>query len=100
MQVAEVLSDLTSLRACGHKEALVLVNVHKQQEPGTAGVPQVEPTQEPDCGAQNPDLQRAKDLIDLHYGVKVKHVQDHGATVDEDLRRSREDVNRVLAELR
>ncbi|KAL1999615.1 hypothetical protein VTN02DRAFT_4272 [Thermoascus thermophilus] len=88
MQVAEVLSDLTSLRACGHKEALALVSVHKPPEPGPAGA------------AQSPDLQRARDLIDLHYGVKVKHVQHHGAAVDEDLRRAREDVNRVLAELR
>ncbi|KAL2219347.1 hypothetical protein M432DRAFT_347157 [Thermoascus aurantiacus ATCC 26904] len=99
MRVAEILSDLTSLRACGHTEALALVNVHKNLPPE---ISQIEPAREPSVppsDAQNPDLQRAKDLVELHYGVKVKHMRNHGAAVDEDLRRAREDVNRVLAEL-
>lgn len=49
--------------------------------------------------AQSPDLQRAKDLIDLHYNVKMKHVRGQPGTVDEDLKRAREDVRRVLREL-
>ncbi|KAI9835178.1 MAG: hypothetical protein M1819_002548 [Sarea resinae] len=35
MQLAEILSDLTSLRVCGHDEALALVNAHKTLSPST-----------------------------------------------------------------
>ena len=41
------------------------------------------------------DMQRAKDLIDLHYNVKMKHVEGH----DGDLRQARKDVDRVLQRL-
>lgn len=48
------------------------------------------------------ELLRAKELVDLHYGVKVKHMSrgpELEPAVDEGLRRAREDVNRVLREV-
>ncbi|KAI7973874.1 hypothetical protein EIK77_001073 [Talaromyces pinophilus] len=120
MQVAEILSDLTSLRACvshihsyfktprhrlvpvtnsiikGHNEALALVNVHK---PTDASAATADGTQQSD---QHAELSRAQELVDLHYGVKVKHMgsaPNFEPVVDAGLRRAREDVNRVLREL-
>jgi hypothetical protein len=49
-----------------------------------------------DAGTTDPDLQRAKDLLELHYGVKVKY-QEEG--LDGELQRAREDVERVSREL-
>lgn len=40
----------------------------------------------------DPDLQRAMDLVDLHYGVKEKH--KHG--IDLSLQKARQDVRRVM----
>lgn len=45
---------------------------------------------------QNDDLRRAKELVDLHYEMKTKYAL---GTVDEELTRAREEVNRVLREL-
>ncbi|KAL1869484.1 hypothetical protein Plec18167_007782 [Paecilomyces lecythidis] len=91
MQVAEILSDLTSLRACNHNEAIALVTVHRDGDNAESSKAEEN---------QNPDLQRAKDLIDLHYNVKMKHMRgQQPGTVDEGLRKARDDVNRVLREL-
>ncbi len=47
-------------------------------------------------GAHNdPDMQRATDLVELHYGVKMNHMQGEGA----DLKQARIDVDRVLKTL-
>ena len=43
----------------------------------------------------DPDLQRALDLVDLHYGMKEKHVQGS----DMGLQAAREEVNKVLRDL-
>ena len=40
----------------------------------------------------DPDLQRAMDLVDLHYGVKEKHKQ--GSNME--LQKARQDVRRVM----
>lgn len=48
------------------------------------------------------ELSRAKELVDLHYGVKMKHVgspPDFQPVVDEELRQAREDVRRAMKEL-
>ncbi|KAJ9400603.1 hypothetical protein DTO282F9_2488 [Paecilomyces variotii] len=93
MQIAEILSDLTSLRACGHNEAIALVTVHKNIDNAESSRAKSEEN-------QNPDLQRAKDLIDLHYNVKMKHMRgQQPGMVDEGLRKARDDVSRVLWEL-
>lgn len=43
------------------------------------------------------DLQRAKELVDLHRELKTRHVD---GVVDEGLARARADVGRVWGELR
>ncbi|KAI1920626.1 hypothetical protein LOZ58_004566 [Ophidiomyces ophidiicola] len=99
MKVAEILSDLTSLRACGHEEALALVNVHKSKTNTKSDNLQsdAEAGNEP---TRNLDLQRAEDLIELHGRVKLRHQQyAGGGLVDKDLRLAREEVVRVLREL-
>ncbi|KAL1963381.1 hypothetical protein VTN77DRAFT_8397 [Rasamsonia byssochlamydoides] len=99
MQVAEILSDLTSLRACGHAEALALVSVNQALKLGTETGQDAAAAGVQDSG--NAELERAKELVELHYGVKVKHMKGPGAepTIDEGLRRARDDINRVLREL-
>jgi uncharacterized protein YggE len=81
----------------GYVEALALVNVNQAVKTGgdqgiTAAAVKV---------SGNGQLERAKELVELHYGVKVKHMKSPGAdpTIDEDLRRARDEVNRVLREL-
>ena len=44
---------------------------------------------------EDADMQRATDLVDLHYGVKVKHMQGE----DAGLRQARRDVEMVLEKL-
>ncbi|KAB8204475.1 hypothetical protein BDV34DRAFT_197553 [Aspergillus parasiticus] len=96
MQVAEILSDLTSLRVCDYNDALTLVTVHERApaEPSPADGSLVAASQQGEKA--NDDLRRAKELVDLHYEIKARHAD---GTVDEDLARAREDVNRVLREL-
>lgn len=45
---------------------------------------------------EDPDLTRAKDLVDLHYSVKVQHAN---ATVDESLLEARRNVESVLRDV-
>ncbi|KAF7594501.1 hypothetical protein BBP40_009134 [Aspergillus hancockii] len=96
MQVAEILSDLTSLRVCDYNDALTLVTVHEripiessQSDISLATAKQQEVK-------TNDYLQRAKELVELHYEIKARHVD---GTVDEELARAREDVKGVLMEL-
>ncbi|ODM14428.1 hypothetical protein SI65_10163 [Aspergillus cristatus] len=93
MQVAEILSDLTSLRVCDHTDALTLVTVNER-------LPARTPSQEPQSQSQNrdsnQDLRRAKELVDLHHELKTRHAN---GTVDEELARARENVQKVLKEV-
>jgi hypothetical protein len=114
MRVAEVLSDLTSLRVCVMLPPRRLYpassRLTSQQEPAAA---QALVSARPSLPASSveavkaktaalrkqsategdADLQRAKDLIDLHYKVKVTHAN---GTVDEGLESARRDVGEVL----
>ncbi|MCJ1389299.1 hypothetical protein MMC18_002155 [Xylographa bjoerkii] len=106
MQIAEILSDLTSLRVCDYEAALALVssyeiidsptNVDKRSDTSSSlstSRPKVSRTTSVLKDAQDdPDLQRAMDLVDLHYGVKEKH--KHGT--DMGLQKARQDVRRVM----
>lgn len=40
----------------------------------------------------DPDLQRARDLVELHYGLKMRHVE---VGLDKDLQKARDDVKWV-----
>ncbi|KAL8835274.1 MAG: hypothetical protein Q9176_007034 [Flavoplaca citrina] len=96
MQIASILSDLTSLRVCDHNAALALVST---RAPASDSITpnSIQPfTSKGDHQTRNdPDMERAMDLIELHQGVKMTHVrgQDHGLT------RARKEVDAVLAEL-
>ncbi|KAF2270605.1 hypothetical protein CC78DRAFT_573898 [Lojkania enalia] len=65
MQLAEILSDLTSLRVCDPAAALALVSVRPSSIPKSTSTP----TENDD---QDPDLKKAKDLVELHYEVKER----------------------------
>lgn len=81
----------------GHNEALALVNVHKtpgSPQPGNS--PASGETDGVSQGKKPEDLRRAKELVQLHHEMKSTHVNGE---VDDDLRRAREDVRRVLREL-
>ncbi|KAK4698184.1 hypothetical protein P7C71_g42, partial [Lecanoromycetidae sp. Uapishka_2] len=92
MQIASILSDLTSLRVCDHSAAIALVSVHKVDStlPAATGSSQSSRVTEKD-----PDMQRATDLVELHYGVKMNHMQGE----DAGLRQARRDVDQVLRKL-
>ncbi|GAB1208901.1 hypothetical protein APSETT445_007666 [Aspergillus pseudonomiae] len=79
-----------------YNDALALVTVHEripaELSPADSGL--AAPSQQSEKA--NDDLQRAKELVDLHYEIKARHAD---GTVDEELARAREDVNRVLMEL-
>ncbi|CAI7574677.1 unnamed protein product [Penicillium glandicola] len=95
MQVAEILSDINSLRVCGHNEALALVNVHKNIT-ASDSTETSSTLSDKSPADDNADLRRAKELVELHYEVKARHVD---GTVDEQLSQARQDVRRVLTEL-
>ncbi|EFR03608.1 hypothetical protein MGYG_06602 [Nannizzia gypsea CBS 118893] len=84
MQVADVLSDLASLRACDQAEALALVNIHNAEQAHGR--------------SQNKDVQRATELIELHRSMKEHHIYQNGG-VDAALHQARMDVDAVLAKL-
>jgi hypothetical protein len=80
----------------GHNEALALVS-------GPPASAKDMPTEGDAVATSNGQsikqeaLQRAKELVQLHYEVKSRHVNGE---VDDDLRQAREDVNRVLRDLK
>ncbi|KAJ5639271.1 uncharacterized protein N7484_007133, partial [Penicillium longicatenatum] len=101
MQVAEILSDITSLRVCGHNEALSLVNVNQPvtRKSDTDKDSSAVNASDEAPGTQDKkheDLQRAKELVKLHYEFKSRH---SNGEVDDALRKAREDVELVLSEL-
>ena len=121
MQMAHILSDLTSLQVCveppphsppiplsspsnktsqDHSAALNLVNARtpsSDAEAQTSNSAVAKPklvSQE--SAAEDPDMQRATDLVELHYEVKVKYSQG----LDDRLLQARRDVDRALEDLR
>ncbi|WPG98892.1 Hypothetical protein R9X50_00169200 [Acrodontium crateriforme] len=89
MRVAEMLSDLTSLRVCDPAAAQALTSVRPSKLVSTQS-PEQTSTEKND-----PDLKRARDLLDLHSTVKLAH-QDG---IDKELNAAREDVARVMRSL-
>lgn len=79
-----------------HSAALALVSVHKQDASTSAdgtnntGSSGVAKTPHDDV-----DMRRAMDLVELHYGVKMNHLQ----AGDAELKQARMDVDRVLEKL-
>lgn len=92
-KLTQTQSNQSPFHIQGHNEAIALVTVHKNIDNAESSRAKSEEN-------QNPDLQRAKDLIDLHYNVKMKHMRgQQPGMVDEGLRKARDDVSRVLREL-
>jgi hypothetical protein len=105
MQTAILLSDLKSLAVCPPEAALKLVNIHKtldeaKDQKMDALRDQVHGGSQPDAAdnleGQGNDLQRATELISLHYEVKVRHQQ---GGLDGQVLQAREDVANVLSQL-
>ena len=122
MKVAEILSDLTSLRVCvmhfqsrpvalliklqEHEAAMALVSCRPsgegQSSSNKLGSAKTNSTAAPSRtlsgleGDGDPDLQRAMDLVDLHYGVKEKYSQGK----DMSLEAARAEVHKVLQDIR
>ena len=116
MQIASILSDLTSLRVCvcytktypppnnvselrqansfdqDHSAALALVSVHEHGRASTVADEHGELAVKAEA---DPDMQRAVDLLELHHGVKMKHMQGEDAA----LRQARRQVDMVLERL-
>lgn len=77
-----------------HSAALTLVSVYKHERDSTTAGDQGKLGGE--TAEENPDMQRAIDLVELHYGVKMKHVQGEDAA----LRQARGEVDVVLEKLK
>ncbi|ORY14994.1 hypothetical protein BCR34DRAFT_478591 [Clohesyomyces aquaticus] len=79
LTLAEILSDLTSLRLCDPAAALALVSVRPAKTTSTSTSTANSATTNPEQPQADkddkgdPDLQRAKDLVELHYSVKEAH---------------------------
>lgn len=95
MQIAALLSDLKSLSVCPHEAALNLVTVHQRLDNGQFVNAEAD-SKEPVTENSDADLQRANDLISLHYGVKVKYM---GNGLDPELLQARREVANVLSQL-
>ncbi|KAI4280874.1 MAG: hypothetical protein L6R38_004094 [Xanthoria sp. 2 TBL-2021] len=96
MQIASILSDLTSLRVCDHNAALALVSTRAPASDSSTPKSKQVHTPKDTHGTENdPDMERAMDLIELHHGVKMTHVRGQ----DQGLTQARKDVDAVLAEL-
>ncbi|CZT17703.1 uncharacterized protein RCC_03540 [Ramularia collo-cygni] len=93
MRVAEFLSDMTTLSICDAEAALALVSARPPKPDATMGAEGSTAAASDDNNDQ--DLNRAKDLLNLHGTVKVAH-QDG---IDKELQHAREAVAKVLRDL-
>ncbi|KIW26818.1 uncharacterized protein PV07_06622 [Cladophialophora immunda] len=104
MQVAAFLSDLKSLSVCSHEAAIALVKPHvittgdvTDRAPAKSDDTNGQPVQPPPPEDQhNQDLQRANELVSLHYNVKLKYLE---TGPDPELVQAGEDVDQVIAAL-
>jgi hypothetical protein len=99
MKLAEVLSDLNTLRVCDHAAALALVSARPTPPSllGTTSSTQnvVTGTQSQQQEENDVDLQRARDLLRLHSEVKV--AREQGA-IERELREARRMVREAIEE--
>ena len=110
MQVAEILSDLTSLQVCvsdtssrprqdyllicrNQDPSAALALVSARPESGSSGQ---KSSQNGTANGDDPDLKRAKDMLELHAIFKVAHPDASNPELNE----ARETVERVLRTVR
>lgn len=82
-----------------HHDALALVTVNDRIATSSLSSelpPSGQPQDEDSKQSADDDLRRAKDLVELHYELKARHVDGQ---VDRELAQAREGVDRVLREL-
>ncbi|KIX10318.1 uncharacterized protein Z518_01400 [Rhinocladiella mackenziei CBS 650.93] len=100
MQIAAFLSDLKSLSICSHKAAIALVkpDMGTATDERNALSSQRETSGKPSSAETplDPDLQRANELVSLHYEVKVKYLE---TGPDPELIQAAKDVDQVLSAL-
>jgi hypothetical protein len=77
------------------------VNAYRSTSPSTQDAPLPSETSEAIAGnhentKSSPDLQRAKDLVELHYRVKLKYLEEG---LGEELQKARDDVKVVCNNL-
>lgn len=94
MKLAEVLSDLNTLRVCDHAAAIALVSA--RPIPPSANSSSSTARVQGQRQDEDKDLQRAKDLLKLHNEVKVAH--EHGR-IDQGLVEARRMVREALENL-
>jgi hypothetical protein len=76
LTLAELLSDLTTLRLCDPAAAMALVSARPSNSPRAQ---ELKGEQETD-----PDLRRAKELVEFYYKVKVRQQEGElGKALDE-----------------
>lgn len=79
-----------------HSAALALVSVYEADSTSSATIKDQGLSIVPsDRIKEDADMQRATDLVELHYGVKMNHMQGE----DAGLRQARRDVDQVLKKL-
>ncbi|KAK4940100.1 hypothetical protein LTR10_019729 [Elasticomyces elasticus] len=100
MQIAAFLSDLKSLSVCSYDAAIALVkpfnntSITSGELSSTNGkVPSASQSSSSTTADLDPDLQRANELVSLHYDVKVKYLQEGP---DPELLQARKDVEGVV----
>jgi len=98
MRLAEILSDLVSLRVCDPAAALALVSARPatKHDSGTASTTAPNEEEGERTAGQHSDdadLVRAKELVRLHYQVKVAQ---QAGVLGRELDEARRDVERAL----
>ncbi|CAA9957725.1 hypothetical protein CFE70_001275 [Pyrenophora teres f. teres 0-1] len=88
IQLAQILSDLNSLRACDPSAALALVSARPNTNTTASSAPASTPE-----STQDTELDRAKDLLKLHYEVKEAHMRGE---LGRGLQEAREAVRRSM----
>ncbi|KAF2132704.1 hypothetical protein P153DRAFT_262535, partial [Dothidotthia symphoricarpi CBS 119687] len=91
MQLAEILSDLVSLRVCDPTAALALVSA-RPPSPSASTSASAAPQNPSTLAEDDADLTRAKDLVRLHYEVREAHRRGELARGLEEARRGVERV--------
>ncbi|KAI9792587.1 MAG: hypothetical protein M1816_002107 [Peltula sp. TS41687] len=98
MKVAEILSDLTSLRVCGPAEALALVRASSSSANGAQDLSTSTSTAATGVDEQDdPELKKVYDLMRLHELVKKGY--GAGKDSESELMKARELVDGVLVRM-
>ncbi|KAL6704727.1 hypothetical protein ACN47E_007648 [Coniothyrium glycines] len=91
MRLAEILSDLVSLRVCPPAAALALVSAHRPS-PTSSATSTSPATPATNDDENDTDLTRARELVKLHYEVKQAHGRGELSRGLEEARRSVDNV--------